>query len=126
MTDVFNYTVANGVGAANEATSTITINITGTDDNVAPVLYLGGGAFVLDQFTTQAYGAWTKTGDDNSATSGEFTIAHDPTSHCGAIPDQAQRYDDCRGRRSRFAVADLRPQRSDVGHVDLRLSPGNP
>ena len=47
MTDVFNYTVANGVGAANEATSTITINITGTDDNVAPVLYLGGGSFVF-------------------------------------------------------------------------------
>ena len=83
VTDVFNYTVANGGGAANEATSTITINITGTDDNVAPVLYLGGGAFVLDQFTTQAYGAWTETGDDNSATTGEFTIAHDPTTAAG-------------------------------------------
>jgi Peptidase M10 serralysin C terminal/FecR protein len=56
--------------------------------NFAPVLSLGGSATILDQFTTQAYGAWTELGDDfaatnGSPTAGDFTLAHDPLASTG-------------------------------------------
>lgn len=61
----------------------------GSNVNFAPLLTLGDSANVLDQFTTQDYGAWTELGDDyggstnGSPTAGDFTLAHDPLATTG-------------------------------------------
>ncbi len=72
-------------GNSNLASSSDTVAID-TDD--PPLLHLGGGTAVLDQFTTQSYGNWTETNDNfnaqnGSATAGEFTLAHDPLATTG-------------------------------------------
>ena len=99
------------------------ITITGTND--APVLKLDG-SFLLDQFTTRDYGAWKEQNDDfnamnGSATSGEFQIAHDPTTAAGnfqirltdldsevGVPDLLSRTVDLTGATSATLTFDYR------------------
>ncbi|MCC6778660.1 MAG: hypothetical protein IT537_18865 [Hyphomicrobiales bacterium] len=69
----------------NAASASDTVAI---DTEDPPLLQLGGGTVVLDQFTTQSYGSWTETNDNynaqnSSPTAGEFTLAHDPLATTG-------------------------------------------
>jgi VCBS repeat-containing protein len=64
----------------------LVITIIGTND--APVIKYTG-AYTLDQFNTQDYGAWVEAGNNSngavngSALNGEFQVAHDPTTAAG-------------------------------------------
>jgi VCBS repeat-containing protein len=75
------YTVKASDGQGGTDTQTVDITINGTDE--APVLQIGGGAIIVDQFSTQNYGSWVESNDDFNATNGsptqgDFTLAHDP------------------------------------------------
>ena len=64
----------------------VTVTIHGTND--APVIKYTG-AYALDQFNTQDYGAWVEVGNNSngavngSPLNGEFQVAHDPTTAAG-------------------------------------------
>ena len=73
-------------GHGNVGAQNLVITITGTND--VPVVTLGGGAYILDQFKSQDYGVWKEQNDDfdavnGSPIAGEFQIAHDPTTAAG-------------------------------------------
>ncbi len=64
----------------------ITVTIHGTND--APVIKYTG-SYGLDQFNTQDYGAWIEQGNNSNGAvngnplTGEFQVAHDPTTAAG-------------------------------------------
>ncbi len=90
----FSYTVLSG-----GVSETANIDVTVTPQNDPPVLALNGGAYVLDQFGSQAYnlnngtanwvGNWTETADNflgatnGSPVQGDLQIANDPTVFSG-------------------------------------------
>jgi VCBS repeat-containing protein len=82
----FTYTIRVADEALSSNTQTVTITVNGAND--APVLKVNG-AYALDQFNTQDYGAWVEQGNDSngavngSPLNGEFQVAHDPTTAAG-------------------------------------------
>jgi hypothetical protein len=78
------------------------------DTNDAPTLALGGGAYELDGFLFQSYGAWTELNDGGGASGGEFTIAHDPLTPTGDLQLRLTDLD------SEVGVADLLQRSIDL------------
>lgn len=124
------YTATVNDGNGGIASQPITVVLHGTND--APVLQLTG-AYILDQFATQDYGAWIEQNDDfrahnGSPTEGDFQIAHDPTSAVGDLqirltdldaevgpPDLLSRTVDLSGATSAVLTFDYR---RDIPHGD--------
>ena len=90
ITVTYNVTVKDDSGTdnASSVTQPVTVTIHGTNDK--PVVTVGSGAYSLDQYNTFDYGVWKGTDDDfnavnGSPTSGEFQLAHDPTTAAGRL-----------------------------------------
>ena len=90
ITVTYNVTVKDDSGTdnASSVTQPVTVTIHGTNDK--PVVTLGSGAYSLDQYNTFDYGVWKEQNDDfnavnGSPTSGEFQLAHDPTTAAGNL-----------------------------------------
>src|SRR5581483_372049 len=84
LTLTYTATVNDGNGGI--VTQPVTVTIHGTND--APIIKYTG-AYILDQFNTQDYGAWIEQGNNSNGAvngnplTGEFQVAHDPTTTDG-------------------------------------------